>query len=160
MSNARSFTPVPKNEPVFSYAPGSTEKAELKKALDELKSKVTKVPLYINGEEIHTDSTDTVVCPHNHKHVLATVSQASEEQAASAVTAALAARKSWAELPWEARVSVFLKAAELIRTKYRYLINAATMLGQSKTCFQAEIDAACELIDFLNFNAHFAEDLH
>ena len=160
MSNARSFTPVPKNEPVFSYAPGSKEKAELKKALDQLKSKVTEVPLYINGQEIMTDSKDTVVCPHNHAHVLAKVSQASSEHAAMAVTSALEARESWAALPWEARVSVFLKASELIRTKYRYLINAATMLGQSKTCYQAEIDAACELIDFLNFNAHFAEKIY
>ena len=91
MSNARSFTPVPKNEPVFSYAPGSKEKAELKKALDQLKSKVTEVPLYINGQEIMTDSKDTVVCPHNHAHVLAKVSQASSEHAAMAVTSALEA---------------------------------------------------------------------
>ena len=160
MTNARSTTPLPVNEPVLGYTPGSKEKDELLEALAQFKAEPTKIPLYINGETIFTDNTDPVLCPHNHALKLADVSRGGADHAQMAVDAALKARKDWAALPWEARASVFLKAADLLATKYRAAINATTMLGQSKTCHQAEIDAACELIDFFRFNVHYAEKIY
>ena len=160
MSNALFTAPKPINEPIKTYGPGTTEKRDIKKTLQDLKQSVTKIPLVIGGEHIFTPATDTVICPHNKSLTLATVARAGAKEAHLAIDASLKARKHWAALPWEERAAVFLKAADLLQTKYRALMNAATMLGQSKTVFQAEIDAACELIDFFRFNVHFAEQIY
>lgn len=160
MTNALSTTPIPKNEPVLGYLPGSTERAQLKEELRRQKAEKIQIPLTINGQKVFRKETLAVVIPHNHAHVLAEVSQATRADVIAAVDAALAARKAWAALPWEARAAVFLKAADLLAGKYRARMNAATMLGQSKTAHQAEIDSACELIDFFRFNAHYAEKIY
>ena len=152
--------PKPTNEPVLNYAPGSSEKKLLKKELIRQSESIIKIPLIIGGEEIFTENTFEITMPHNHQHVLATVSIAGAEEIKKSVQAAKNAKMAWADMPFEHRASIFLKAAELITTKYRPLINAATMLGQSKTVYQAEIDAACELSDFLRFNAFFAETIY
>jgi 1-pyrroline-5-carboxylate dehydrogenase len=160
MSNGIFSTPTPSNEPVKSYGPGSPEKLEIKRQLNHLRAGGTKIPLVIAGERIYTDFMGTVTCPHNKSLVLASFAQAGAKEAQLAIEASLKARKHWASLPWEERAAVFLKAADLLATKYRARMNAATMLGQSKTVFQAEIDAACELIDFFRFNVHFAEQIY
>ncbi|MES2744322.1 MAG: L-glutamate gamma-semialdehyde dehydrogenase, partial [Bdellovibrionota bacterium] len=160
MTNAISQTPIPKNEPVLGYLPGSPERNALKEELRRQKAEKIQIPLTINGKKEFRKETFSVVIPHNHSHVLAEVSQATKEDVNSAVNAALAARKDWSRLPWEARAAVFLKAADLLAGKYRARMNAATMLGQSKSAHQAEIDSACELIDFFRFNAHFAEKIY
>jgi 1-pyrroline-5-carboxylate dehydrogenase len=160
MTNAISLTPIPKNEPVLGYLPGSPERNALKDELRRQKAESIQIPLTINGQKEFRKDTSPVVVPHNHAHVLAHVSQATRDDVNAAVDAALAARKNWARLPWEARAAVFLKAADLLAGKYRAKMNAATMLGQSKTAHQAEIDSACELIDFFRFNAHFAERIY
>lgn len=160
MSNGIFSTPTPINEPIKSYGPGSPEKRDVKKALSEFKSNPIKIPLVIGGEHIFTSATSPVVCPHDKSVILAQTSTATGKEAALAIEASLKARKHWANLPWEERAAVFLKAADLLATKYRAKMNAATMLGQSKTIFQAEIDAACELIDFFRFNVHFAEQIY
>ncbi len=152
--------PFPKNEPVYSYMPGTREKAELKKELERQSGTVVDIPVIIDGKEYFTEKTKQVVMPHNHKHVLANLSVATSELLELAVKTAAKSKKSWAETPWEHRAAIFLKAAELLRHKYRYVINAATMLGQSKNPYQAEIDSACELTDFLTFNAYFADCLY
>lgn len=152
--------PFPKNEPAYSYAPGTKERAELKKELERQSGVVVDIPVIIGGKEYFTEKTKKVVMPHNHKHVLANLSIATPELMRLAIDTAEKSKKSWAEMPWEHRAAIFLKAAELLRHKYRYLINAATMLGQSKNPFQAEIDSACELIDFLNFNIYFADSIY
>lgn len=153
---------VPKaiNEPVFDYNPGSPEKAELKKKLEEMAGQVVDIPLIIGGEEIRTGNTAQVVMPHDHGHVLANYHKAGPEEIQKAIEASQEAHKEWAAFPWEDRVAVFLRAAELLSSTWRATVNAATMLGQSKTVHQAEIDAAAELIDFFRFNAHFAQDLY
>ncbi len=156
MINAIYKFPRPENEPVKSYAPGSTERKELKEKLEELKSQTIDIPLIIGGKEVRTGNTGKVVMPHNHKHVLATYHKAGPEEVKAAINSALEARKKWSEMPWIERASINMKIAELLATKYRSLINAATMLGQSKNPFQAEIDAACETIDFLRFNVYYA----
>ncbi len=156
MINAIYKFPKPENEPVKSYAPGSTERKELKEKLEELKSQTIDIPLIIGGKEIRTGNTGKVVMPHNHNHVLATYHKAGTEEVKAAINSALEARKKWSEMPWIERASINMKIAELLATKYRSLINAATMLGQSKNPFQAEIDAACETIDFLRFNVYYA----
>lgn len=160
MSNGIFSTPTPINEPVKSYAAGSPEKREIKKCLAEMRASQTKIPLVIGGEHIFTSNMAQVTSPHDKSFVLATYAQAGAKEAQMAIDASLKARKHWAALPWEDRAAVFLKAADLLTTKYRARMNAATMLGQSKTVFQAEIDAACELIDFFRFNAHFAEQIY
>lgn len=160
MSQAISQAPIPTNEPIKSYGPGSQEKRELKAELDRQRRTVVEIPLVVNGKHIVTDDRQPVTVPHDKKHLLAHCSQASSEEALAAIQAALEARTSWAALPWEERAAVFLKAADLLATKYRAKMNAATMLGQSKTCFQAEIDAACELIDFFRWNVHFATEIY
>ena len=160
MSNGIFSTPTPINEPIKSYAPGSPEKREIKKTLAEMKSASVKIPLVIGGEHIFTSATNPVLCPHDKSIVLAHTSRATAKEAQLAIEASLKARKHWANLPWEDRAAVFLKAADLLATKYRAPMNASTMLGQSKTVFQAEIDAACELIDFFRFNVHFAEQIY
>jgi 1-pyrroline-5-carboxylate dehydrogenase len=152
--------PIPQNEPVRSYAPGTPERDELKRTLRDLSAKPIEIPLVIGGQEVRTGQTVDVVMPHCHHHVLAKVHQARPQDIAAAVAAARAAWPDWAASSLEARAAVFLKAADLLAGKYRAIVNAATMLGQSKTAHQAEIDAACELIDFFRFNAHFAERIH
>ncbi|HEY5133331.1 MAG TPA: L-glutamate gamma-semialdehyde dehydrogenase [Candidatus Krumholzibacteriaceae bacterium] len=146
---------MPKNEPIYSYGPGSKEKAELKAKLRELSRKKIDIPCIIGGRNVRTGKTGLCVVPHDHKHVLAVYHKAGRKEVAAAIKAAMAAKDTWAGLPWEARAAVFLRAADLLAGEFRSTLNAATMLGQSKTAFQAEIDAACELIDFFRFNTYF-----
>ncbi|WP_324721751.1 L-glutamate gamma-semialdehyde dehydrogenase [Salinimicrobium sp. HB62] len=143
------------NEPVKSYAPGTPEREAVLKAYKELYNSKVDVPLYIGGEEIRTGDTAPMNPPHDHQHHLGDYHKASKEHVEKAIQTALDAREKWANLEWEQRAAVFLKAAELIAGPYRYKINAATMIGQSKNIFQAEIDSACELIDFLRFNVEY-----
>jgi len=152
--------PPPVNEPVKSYAPGSPEKAELKARLSAMAGERIDIPLIIGGEEVRTGDTTTAVMPHDHRHVLADWHRASREHVERAISAAHAAHREWSSWPWEDRAAVFLKAAELLATTWRATLNAATMLGQSKTVFQAEIDAACETVDFYRFNPHYAQELY
>ena len=154
------YYPLPVNEPVLQYAPGSKEKAALKQALKELKSQKVDVPMYIGGEEVRTGNTVSIHPPHEHKHVLGQFHSGEAKHVAKAINAALKAKDKWANLSWENRANIFLKAADLLSTKYRPYINAATMLGQSKNVIQAELDAACELIDFLRFNVHFLSEIY
>lgn len=159
MSNAYFKVPDPINEPVFTYKPGSSEREALKKALKELQSEEIEIPLIIGGEEIKTGDLAEIRVPHNHSKLLGKYHKASSKQVNQAIEAALEARKEWAEIPWEHRVSIFLKAAELLAGPWRAKINAATMLGQSKVAHQAEIDSACELIDFWRFNTYYMSEL-
>jgi 1-pyrroline-5-carboxylate dehydrogenase len=152
MTNGLVRVPDPSNEPVRTYAPGSAERASLKQRLQEMHAVPIDIPLIIGGQVIATGRTTTVVCPHDHRHVLATAHQAGAAEVAHAVGAAREAWPVWSALGWEARAAIFLKAAELLAGPWRDTLNAATMLNQSKTVFQAEIDAACELIDFWRFN--------
>ena len=160
MDNAIFRFPKPINEPVKSYAPGSSEKAALKKTLAELSNEEWDIPLIIGGKEVRTGNTGKVVMPHDHHHVLATYHKAGEKEVQMAIDAAMKAHKEWSELPWVERASVMLRVAELFATKYRYLLNASVMLGQSKNPFQAEIDAPCELIDFLRFSTFYASQVY
>lgn len=152
--------PTPVNEPINSYAPGTKERLLLKEAIAEARSKQLDIPMFIGGEEIHTKNKKKVVAPHDHQHVLATFSYGDKSHVKQAIDAALAAKADWEALAWEHRAAIFMKAADLIATKYRYQINAATMLGQSKNAYQAEIDAACELVDFLRFNVSYMQDIY
>jgi 1-pyrroline-5-carboxylate dehydrogenase len=152
--------PPPANEPVLSYAPGTPERAALKARLAELSARSIEIPLIIGGEEIRTGRTSTAVMPHDHRHTLATWHMAGPAEVKLAIEAARDAWTTWSTTPWEDRAAVFLRAAELLSTTWRATVNAATMLGQSKTAHQAEIDSACELIDFYRFNAWFAERIH
>jgi 1-pyrroline-5-carboxylate dehydrogenase len=159
--NIGSFSyPLPANEPVLSYAPGTRERELLKKALKELKNKKIDVPMYIGAEEVFTENKVTMHPPHERKFVLGTYNEGDASHVKKAISAALKAKEKWANLSWENRANVFLKAADLLATKYRADICAATMLGQSKNPFQAEIDAACELIDFFRFNVHFLSEIY
>ena len=153
---------VPKatNEPVKSYEPGSAERNELLSTYQNMYNSIIDVPLYIGGETIHTSEKINMVPPHDHKHVLGQYSMANAEHVNMAIDAALEARKEWAAMPWHQRVAIFLKAADLLAGPFRAKINAATMLAQSKNVFQAEIDAACELIDFFKFNAEYVTQLY
>jgi 1-pyrroline-5-carboxylate dehydrogenase len=159
MSLAISKVPTPVNEPVKSYAPGSPERASLKSTLETMASTQTDMPLVIDGKDVRTGKLGKAVMPHRHAHVLGEFHQGGAAEVQSAIDAALRAQNDWAALPWEARASVFLKAADLLAGPYRDVLNAATMLGQSKTCHQAEIDSACELIDFFRFNVAFYEQV-
>jgi 1-pyrroline-5-carboxylate dehydrogenase len=159
MSNAYFKVPQPVNEPIKLYKPGSPEREELKKKIEELKSAIVEIPLIIGGEEVKTGNTEKIVIPHNHKHVLGVYHKAGAKEVNMAVEAALEAWKSWSAMAWEERVSVFLKAADLLAGSWRATLNAATMLGQSKVAHQAEIDSACELIDFFRFNSYFFSKL-
>ena len=152
--------PPPVNEPVKSHAPGSPERAALKSRLAEMANERAEIPIIIGGREIRTGKTGHAVMPHNHRHVLADYHKASPEDVRAAVDAAREARAEWANWAWEDRAAVFLKAAELLATTWRATLNAATMLGQSKTVFQAEIDSAAELIDFWRFNPAYAQELY
>lgn len=153
-------TPTPINEPIKPYGPGSSEKAELKKSLKSFKTAPTKIPLVIGGERVFTTAQDPVICPHDKNLILAHTSRATAKEAQAAIEACAAASKGWAAMAWQDRAAVFLKAADLLATKYRAAMNASTMLGQSKTVYQAEIDAACELIDFFRFNVHYASQIY
>ena len=152
--------PVPVNEPVRTYAPGSPERTSLKRRLAEMLAEKVDIPLVIGGREVRTGRTLDAVCPHDHRHVLATCHQAGPKEIELAIAAARSAWREWSEMPREARAAVFLKAADLLAGPWRDTVNAATMLGQSKTAFQAEIDAAAELADFWRFNPYFAEQLY
>ncbi len=160
MDNAIFRFPNPGNEPVKTYAPGTSEKKALKAALKQLSTEEWDIPLIIGGKEIRTGDTGKVVMPHDHHHVLATYHKAGEKEVKMAVDAAMKAHRQWSELPWIERASVMLRVAELFTTKYRYLLNASVMLGQSKNPFQAEIDAPCELIDFLRYSAFYAGQVY
>jgi len=152
--------PLPTNEPVLQYAPGSAERATLKKTLAELKKNTVDVPMYIGGKEVRTGKKLPLNPPHEIKHTLAYYHEGGEQHVRMAIDAALKARQAWADMPWEERAHIFLKAADLISTKYRAYMNGTTMLGQSKNPYQAEIDSACELIDFLRFNVHFLSEIY
>ncbi len=152
--------PIAINEPVCSYARGTPERHSLKKKLEELAGSEIEIPLIIGGKEVRTGTTATSVIPHEHGHVLATWHKAGKAETEQAIAAAATAYKEWSRWPWQERATVFLRAADLLATTWRDTINAATMLGQSKTAHQAEIDAACELIDFWRFNVQFAERLY
>lgn len=160
MNNAIFKLERPKNEPVLSYAPSSAERAALEKELKRLSSTEIEIPLIIGGKEIRTGDTGKVVMPHKHSHVLATYHNAGPKEVNMAIEAALEGKKVWESLSWIDRASITLKIAELIATKYRATINAATMLGQSKNAYQAEIDSACEVVDFLRFNAYFLSEIY
>lgn len=152
--------PAPANEPVLSYAPGSKEREQLKKALKELKSKEHDIPMHIGGQEIRTGKKISMHPPHEISHTLGHFYEGDEMHVHQAIDAALAAKAKWAALSWVNRAGIFLKAADLIATKYRPDMNGTTMLGQSKNAFQAEIDSACELIDFLRWNVHFLSEIY
>ncbi|HEX7755519.1 MAG TPA: L-glutamate gamma-semialdehyde dehydrogenase [Niabella sp.] len=152
--------PLPANEPVLNYAPGSRERENLKAAIALLKSEKIDVPMYIGGEKVRTSRKETLRSPHDHQFVLGHFSIGDKKHVEAAVAAALKAKAGWEALSWENRAAIFLKAADLIATKYRGHMNAATMLGQSKNAYQAEIDSACELIDFLRFNVHFLSEIY
>ena len=158
--NGTRRVPPPVNEPVKSYAPGSPERAELKERLETMQAERVDIPAIIGGKEIRTGETAQSVMPHNHRHVLADWHKATSAHVDQAIEASRKAQREWANWAWEDRAAVFLKAAELLTTTWRQTINAATMLGQSKTVFQAEIDSACELIDFWRFNPHYAQQLY
>ncbi|TYR35387.1 L-glutamate gamma-semialdehyde dehydrogenase [Sphingobacterium phlebotomi] len=152
--------PTPVNEPVNSYAPGTKERALLEAAIKEARAAEVDVPMYIGGKEVRTGNKAKLTPPHDHQHILGYYHEGTKNHVEDAIHAALAAKEKWENLPWEQRAAIFLKAAELISTKYRYKINAATMLGQSKNPYQAEIDSACELADFLRFNVAYMTEIY
>ena len=160
MNNTIFSFPKPENEPVLGYKPGSAERKEIRKALDELYNVVTDIPAIIGGQEVRTGETGTVVMPTENHHVLAKYYKVGEKEVQMAIEAAMKAHEEWANTPWIDRASVMQKIATLICGKYRWLINAATMLGQGKTSMQAEIDSACELADFLRYNAYYASQIY
>lgn len=151
---------TPVNEPTLEYRPGSPEREAVSKVYKKMFNDQIKVPLYLGNEEVFTNNTKNICPPHDHKHVVGTYSLAEKKHVRQAITNALKAKKAWADMSWEHRISIFLKAADLIAGPYRAVINAGTMIGQSKNIFQAEIDAACEFVDFLKFNAAFASEIY
>jgi len=160
MSKGFFKVPTPKNEPIKGYAPNSPERAALKAAVADLRSQTWDIPMFIGGQKVFTDHKVRMSPPYEHQHTLGHFSMGDAQHVEQAITAALNAKELWANMAWEHRASIFLKAADLIANKYRYKLNAATMLAQSKNAFQAEIDAACELIDFLRFNVQFMTQLY
>jgi len=160
MSKGFFNVPVPINEPIKSYAPNTPEREELQQAIKELRNKQVDIPMYIGGEEIRTGNKIAITPPHDHQHILGHFHEGDASHVEQAIKAALNARSNWAEMEWEHRAAIFLKAADLIAGPYRAKLNAATMLGQSKNAFQAEIDAACEFIDFLRFNVKYMTDIY
>ncbi len=152
--------PIAVNEPVKTYAPGSPEREEVLKAYKDMYNSKMDVGMYINGKEVKTGNTRTMSPPHDHQHIVGTYHLAEKSHIEEAISTALEARKEWSQMPWEQRAGIFLKAAELIAGPYRAKINAATMIAQSKNIYQAEIDSACELIDFLRFNVQFMSDIY
>ena len=157
--NGRTLVPPPTNDPIRSYEPGSADRASIKARLTTLAGEKVDIPIVIAGKEIRTGDTAPVVMPHDHHHVLGTYHQANPAHVQQAIDAAVAAQIEWSRWPFHERAAILLKAAELLRTTWRDTINGATMLGQSKTIFQAEIDAACEIVDFFRFNVHYAQEL-
>jgi 1-pyrroline-5-carboxylate dehydrogenase len=160
MSNNVPCVPCPKNEPVYSYLPGSSAKSVLKSQLDQLLREQVEVPIIIDGKEIKSGKLADCLMPHHHKHLLGKYHKGNSEHVGMAIAAATKAKKDWENMPWEHRAAIFLRAADLLATEYRPILNAATMLGQSKTVHQAEVDAACELIDFFKFNVAFMAKIY
>ncbi len=160
MHNAFFNTPEPINETVLSYAPGTPERESLQEALAKARAQQVEIPMYIGDQIVHTDTKIRLAPPHDHQHTLGYAFEGNSTHVEAAIEAALEARGDWASMPWEHRASVFLKAADLLAGPYRAKINAATMMGQSKNAYQAEIDAACELIDFLRFNVAFLQEIY
>ncbi len=160
MANGFFNVPFPKNEPVLNYAPGSSERRALKHALAESQAQQVDIPMYIGGEEVRTQNKQRLAPPHDHQRTVGYYSEGDREHVIQAIDAALAAKPLWSSLSWESRAAIFLKAADLLAGPYRYKINAATMMGQSKNCYQAEIDSACELIDFLRFNVYYMSQIY
>lgn len=158
MGNYR--VPVPSNEPVYTYAPGTTEREQLIKALGELKKTKFDIPMVIGGKDIRAGTPVKITAPHNHALELGQYYQGGKNEVQGAIDAALKARPMWAAFPWEERAAIFLKAADLLAGPYRYIMNAATMLGHSKNVFQAEIDAVCELVDFFRFNVYYTQVIY
>ncbi len=152
--------PIPHNEPVKSYAPGSSERQELQDTLKKMNNAHVDIPMYIGGDEVRTGKTVNIVPPHNNQHVVGVFHKSDKDHVTQAIDAALKARTRWQNLSWENRASIFLKAADLIAGPYRAKLNAATMIGQSKNAYQAEIDSACEIIDFLRYNVHFMSQVY
>ncbi len=160
MSDAIFTIPHPVNEPILSYAPGSAEKAAIKKALAELKSVQKDIPMYIGGKKVHTPNKATIHPPHERNHILGHHAIGNADHVKEAIKAALAAKPAWEAMPWQERAAIFIKAADLLAGPYRAKMNAATMLGQSKNAFQAEIDSVCELVDFWRYNAWFIQEIY
>jgi len=160
LNNAILKVPTPANEPINSYAPGTPERDLLKAAIADIAAKKIEIPLIIGGKEVRTGKMGKVVMPHDHQHILGEYHIAGEKEINMAIEAAMAAKADWAALRWEERAAIFLKAAELLAGKYRYVMNAISMLSTSKSAYQAEIDAACELIDFLRFNVYYAQQVY
>ncbi|HKK45761.1 MAG TPA: L-glutamate gamma-semialdehyde dehydrogenase [Balneolaceae bacterium] len=160
MANAYFEIREPDNEPVNSYAPGTPEREKLKKELERLKSQEIEIPAIVGGKEVKTDRTADVTIPHNHGHKLGTVHLCGEDEVEMAIESALEAHKEWTQMPWQDRVAIFKKAADLLSGSWRYTLNAATMLGQSKTAYQSEIDAIAELADFFRFNSYYLTEIY
>ena len=160
MSTGFFQVPTPINEPILAYASGSKEREQLQNKLAELRAKQIDIPMYIGGKSVQGAQKVAMTCPHDHQHVLGHYYEGGKKEVGQAIDAALAAHAAWSATPWERRAAIFLKAAELSATKYRMDLNARTMLGQSKNAFQAEIDAACEWVDFLRFNVHYASQIY
>ena len=160
MSNGFYSVPSPRNETVLTYGPGTKERSELKKAIGAARANQVDIPMYIGGDEVKSGNKKPISPPHDHKHLLGHFHQGDKSHVEQAIQAALSAKELWAGLPWEQRASIFLKAADLLAGPWRMRMNAATMLGQSKNPYQAEIDATCELIDFLRFNVHFMGEIY
>ncbi|MES3630152.1 MAG: L-glutamate gamma-semialdehyde dehydrogenase [Longimonas sp.] len=160
MQNAISTPPQPDNEPTLSYGPGTPERASIRAELERLRSRSVEIPAYIGGEAVKTGRTSRVTVPHDHQHELGAVHQCGADEVSRAIAAAAEAKAEWAAMDWSDRAAIFLRAADLIAGPWRDTLNAATMLGQGKNVYQAEIDAACELIDFLRFNVHYADQIY
>lgn len=160
MNNSIITFPSPANEPVKSYLAGSPERVALEKELERQSNIVVDIPIIIGGKEIRTGNTGKVTCPHDHKHVLATYHKVGKEEIEMAIEAAMEAQKEWRKTPWTTRAAIAMKMAELLATKYRPILNASCMLGQSKNIYQAEIDSACETIDFFRYNVHYASKIY
>ena len=160
MSTGFFVVPTPVNEPILSYAPGTKERELLKSAIADARAKTIDIPMYIGGKEVRSGKTASIHPPHDHQHLLGHYHQGDKSHVEAAIKAALEAKTAWANMPWEQRAAIFLKAAELIAGPYRYKLNAATMLGQSKNAFQAEIDSACEIIDFLRYNVAYMSEIY
>ena len=159
MANAKYRVPFPPNEPIKNHAPGSPEREELRATLAKLKGRQIEIPLIIGGKEVKTGKLGQCVIPHDHQQIIATYHQAGEKEVQMAIETALEARRQWAAMDWHDRVSVFLKASHLLAGPWRSVVNGSSVLGQSKTAYQAEIDAACEFIDFLRFNSYYAMEI-
>src|SRR5262245_46630772 len=160
MANGIVEVPPPVNERVLGYAPGSPERDELGRALTEISRRTIEIAPVVGGRRLRTKKLAQATAPHDHRRVLAQWHRAGAKEVGQAIRAAREARRDWSRTPWEARAAIFLRAAELLAGPWRMTLNAATMLGQSKTCHQAEIDAACELIDFFRFNVHFMQEIY